>query len=84
LNVARCRCHRTKTQASWTRIRGQVEGAALGVRPTASDDTQQAARSSDYTALLYSGELIEFDETERIFTHPTVRRTEDYITGRIG
>ena len=45
---------------------------------------QQAARSSDYTAFLYSGELVEFDETERIFTHPTKRRTEDYITGRFG
>jgi phosphate transport system ATP-binding protein len=45
---------------------------------------QQAARSSDYTAFLYLGELIEFDETERIFTHPKVRRTEDYITGRFG
>jgi phosphate transport system ATP-binding protein len=45
---------------------------------------QQAARSSDYTAFIYLGELIEFDETERIFTHPSVRRTEDYITGRFG
>jgi phosphate transport system ATP-binding protein len=45
---------------------------------------QQAARSSDYTAFLYLGELIEFDETERIFTHPQVKRTEDYITGRFG
>ena len=45
---------------------------------------QQAARSSDYTAFLYLGELIEFDETETIFTHPRVRRTEDYITGRFG
>jgi phosphate transport system ATP-binding protein len=45
---------------------------------------QQAARSSDYTAFFYLGELIEFDETERIFTHPKVRRTEDYITGRFG
>jgi phosphate transport system ATP-binding protein len=45
---------------------------------------QQAARSSDYTAFLYLGELVEFDETERIFTHPRVRRTEDYITGRFG
>ena len=45
---------------------------------------QQAARSSDFTAFLYLGELIEFDETERIFTHPQVRRTEDYITGRFG
>jgi phosphate transport system ATP-binding protein len=45
---------------------------------------QQAARSSDYTAFMYLGELIEFDETEKIFTHPGVRRTEDYITGRFG
>jgi phosphate transport system ATP-binding protein len=45
---------------------------------------QQAARSSDYTAFMYLGELIEFDETERIFTHPKERRTEDYITGRFG
>jgi len=45
---------------------------------------QQAARSSDYTAFMYLGELIEFDETERIFTAPKVKRTEDYITGRFG
>jgi phosphate transport system ATP-binding protein len=45
---------------------------------------QQAARSSDYTAFMYLGELVEFDETERIFTHPRERRTEDYITGRFG
>ena len=44
----------------------------------------QAARSSDYTAFMYLGELIEFDETERIFTAPKVKRTEDYITGRFG
>jgi phosphate transport system ATP-binding protein len=45
---------------------------------------QQAARSSDYTAFMYIGELIEFDETERIFTHPKEKHTEDYITGRFG
>ena len=45
---------------------------------------QQAARSSDYTAFMYLGELIEFDETERIFTHPKQKQTEDYITGRFG
>jgi phosphate transport system ATP-binding protein len=45
---------------------------------------QQAARSSDYTAFMYLGQLVEFDETERIFTHPKERRTEDYITGRFG
>jgi phosphate transport system ATP-binding protein len=45
---------------------------------------QQAARSSDYTAFMYLGELIEFDETERIFTRPKRKHTEDYITGRFG
>ncbi|HTT78281.1 MAG TPA: phosphate ABC transporter ATP-binding protein PstB [Stellaceae bacterium] len=45
---------------------------------------QQAARSSDYTAFMYLGELVEFDETETIFTHPREKRTEDYITGRFG
>ena len=45
---------------------------------------QQAARSSDYTAFMYLGQLIEFDTTETIFTHPKERQTEDYITGRFG
>ena len=45
---------------------------------------QQAARSSDYTAFMYLGQLIEFDATETIFTHPKERQTEDYITGRFG
>jgi phosphate transport system ATP-binding protein len=45
---------------------------------------QQAARSSDYTAFMYLGSLIEFDETEAIFTHPSQKQTEDYITGRFG
>src|SRR6266511_2218546 len=36
---------------------------------------QQAARVSDYTGFMYLGELIEFDETERIFTHPRIKRT---------
>jgi phosphate transport system ATP-binding protein len=45
---------------------------------------QQAARSSDYTAFLYLGELVEFGETETIFTRPREKRTEDYITGRFG
>jgi phosphate transport system ATP-binding protein len=45
---------------------------------------QQAARSSDYTAFMYLGELVEFDETEAIFTRPKMRQTEDYITGRFG
>jgi phosphate transport system ATP-binding protein len=45
---------------------------------------QQAARVSDYTAFMYLGELIEFDETSRIFTNPGQKATEDYITGRYG
>jgi phosphate transport system ATP-binding protein len=45
---------------------------------------QQAARVSDRTAFFYEGRLIEDDETERIFTKPRERRTEDYVTGRFG
>jgi phosphate transport system ATP-binding protein len=45
---------------------------------------QQAARVSDSTAFMYLGELIEFDETSKIFTSPSDRRTQDYITGRFG
>ena len=45
---------------------------------------QQAARVSDFTAFMYLGELIEFGPTDRIFTSPTDRRTQDYITGRFG
>jgi phosphate transport system ATP-binding protein len=45
---------------------------------------QQAARVSDKTAFMYLGELIEFDETNKIFTSPSDRRTQDYITGRFG
>jgi phosphate transport system ATP-binding protein len=45
---------------------------------------QQAARVSDYTAFMYLGELIEFDETSKIFTNPGQKGTEDYITGRYG
>ena len=45
---------------------------------------QQAARVSDYTAFMYLGELIEHGVTETIFTKPTKKQTEDYITGRFG
>jgi len=45
---------------------------------------QQASRASDYTAFMYLGELIEFGETEKMFTTPENKRTEDYITGRFG
>jgi phosphate transport system ATP-binding protein len=45
---------------------------------------QQAARISDFTAFMYLGELIEFDEAAKIFTNPSKKATEDYITGRYG
>jgi phosphate transport system ATP-binding protein len=45
---------------------------------------QQAARCSDYTAFMYLGDLIEFGKTDKIFTKPTNKQTEDYITGRFG
>jgi len=45
---------------------------------------QQAARISDYTAFFLMGELIEYDETETVFSLPADKRTEDYITGRFG
>ena len=45
---------------------------------------QQASRASDYTASMYLGELIEYGLTEKIFTSPENRRTEQYITGRFG
>ena len=45
---------------------------------------QQAARVSDFTAFMYLGELIEFDTTSKMFTAPSDRRTQDYITGRFG
>jgi len=45
---------------------------------------QQAARVSDFTAYMYMGELIEFDDTAQLFTNPRQQATEDYITGRYG
>jgi phosphate transport system ATP-binding protein len=45
---------------------------------------QQAARVSDYTAFLYLGKLIEYNDTDTIFTNPGCKETEDYITGRYG
>ena len=45
---------------------------------------QQAARTADYTAFMYLGELIEFDTTEKVFTSPSNKQTEQYITGRFG
>ncbi len=45
---------------------------------------QQAARVSDYTAFMYMGKMIEYDSTNRIFTNPGEKMTEDYVTGRYG
>ncbi|GEC15130.1 phosphate ABC transporter ATP-binding protein PstB [Nitrobacter winogradskyi] len=45
---------------------------------------QQAARVSDYTSFMYLGEMIEFGPTDKLFTSPSDRRTQDYITGRFG
>ena len=45
---------------------------------------QQAARVSDSTAFMYLGELIEFGETQRLFTSPAQKQTQEYITGRFG
>jgi len=45
---------------------------------------QQAARVSDYTAFMYMGDMIEFGDTDQLFTNPTKKQTEDYITGRYG
>ena len=45
---------------------------------------QQAARISDYTAYMYLGELVEHDDTNKIFTNPSKKETEDYITGKFG
>ena len=45
---------------------------------------QQAARISAYTAFYYLGSLIEFNQTEDMFTNPRSKQTEDYVTGRFG
>jgi phosphate transport system ATP-binding protein len=45
---------------------------------------QQASRVSDYTAFMYLGELVEYDETEKIFLNPSKKQTEDYVSGKFG
>jgi phosphate transport system ATP-binding protein len=50
----------------------------------ATHSVQQAARVGDYTAFVFGGELVEYNEADLIFTRPKDRRTEDYITGRFG
>ena len=45
---------------------------------------EEALRVSQYAGFMYLGELVEFGETERLFTNPSDKRTQDYITGRFG
>ena len=45
---------------------------------------QQATRVSDRTAFFYLGELIEYDETQKVFGNPSMKQTEDYVSGRFG
>jgi len=51
---------------------------------TVTHNMQQAARIADHTAFFHLGELVEYDETEKIFVNPKLKKTEDYITGRFG
>lgn len=67
----------------------KVEGLILELKRDytiviVTHNMQQAARVSDDTAFFYLGELVEFGPTSRIFTSPTHKRTEDYVTGRFG
>ncbi len=61
---------------------GELQGAYTIIIVT--HNMQQAARVSDFTAFLYEGELIEFGETNQVFTRPRQKQTEDYVTGRFG
>ncbi|MEO0109122.1 MAG: ATP-binding cassette domain-containing protein, partial [candidate division WOR-3 bacterium] len=67
----------------------QIENAMRELRSRytfvlVTNNTKQAARVADTTAFFFAGELVEIDANERIFTRPKDRRTEDYISGRIG
>lgn len=68
---------------------GKIEELALQLKEKytivmVTHNMQQAVRVSDYTAFFLLGELIEFGETQRIFSQPERKKTEDYITGRFG
>jgi phosphate transport system ATP-binding protein len=68
---------------------GRVEDLILDLKKEftiviVTHNMQQAARISDYTAFFYLGELIEYDTTNKIFTVPAKKQTEDYVTGRFG
>jgi phosphate transport system ATP-binding protein len=68
---------------------GKVEDAMMELKRDrtlvlVTNNTKQAARVGDRTAFLLMGELVEIDRTDKIFTNPKDRRTEDYVTGRFG
>jgi phosphate transport system ATP-binding protein len=68
---------------------GRIEELILELKNTVTvlvvtHNMQQASRVSDFTSFMYMGQMIEFDETTKIFTNPRERQTEDYITGRFG
>ncbi len=68
---------------------GRIEDLIHGLKEDytvviVTHNMQQASRVSDYTAFMYLGELIEYGETEKIFTTPDKKQTQDYITGRFG
>ncbi|MDQ3397726.1 MAG: phosphate ABC transporter ATP-binding protein PstB [Deinococcota bacterium] len=70
---------------STKRIEELVEGLKDEVSIViVTHNMQQAARISDYTGFFFEGVLIEFDTTDKMFTNPKEKRTEDYITGRFG
>ena len=67
----------------------RIEELAMGLKEQytmviVTHNMQQAARISDYTAFFLLGELIEYGETEKLFSRPECQKTEDYITGRFG
>lgn len=67
----------------------RIEDLVLELKKTytiviVTHNMQQAARISDDTAFFYLGELVEFGATNKIFTHPSKKQTEDYVTGRFG
>ena len=68
---------------------GRIEELVLDLKGrytivVVTHNMQQAARISDHTAFMLQGELIEFDDTRKVFTSPSQKLTEDYITGRFG
>ena len=74
-----CRIHGISSKHDLDEIvEHSLRGSALW------DDMQQASRVSDYTAFLYLGRLIEYQDTDRLFLNPGSKQTEDYITGRFG